>query len=521
MAETKINLIPARRKTKQVDDSGAKAKTRVAAYARVSTDDQESSYEVQVEHYTRYINNNPEWKFVGVYADEGLSGTNAKKRREFQRMIDDCMAGNIDMVITKSISRFARNTVDCLQYIRQLKEKNIPVVFEKENINSMDAKGEIMLTIMASLAQQESQSISENVKMGIAFRNQNGEIRVNTNRFLGYTSARDEKNKKVLIIEPSEAEIIKRIYLEYLEGKSLLQICRGLESDGKRTGAKGTKWSASSVRRILQNEKYIGDALLAKTYTIDFLSKKRAVNTGEVPQYYVENSHEGIVPRELFSQVQEEMARRANLRNSTRGGKRVYSSRYALSSIVFCGECGDIYRRVHWNNRGKKSIVWRCVTRLEECGSDCASPTMAEADLHDKVVQTINQTITEREKFNTILLRNIETVVGKLPENLDDIQKRLEELQLELVRLSNNHDAYDGVVDEIIKLQQQKQDAMSRASAQDTLQHRMEDMAEFLKKHQHTLLEYDDTLARRLVEKVTVFENYITVLFRSGLEIEI
>ena len=385
MSKPNISVIPARKKPKRQDEAGVKAKTRVAPYARVSTDDQESSYEAQKDHYTRYINNNPEWQYVDMYADEGLSGTSTKKRTEFQRMIDDCMAGKIDMVITKSISRFARNTVDCLQYIRMLKEKGIPVVFEKENINSMDAKGEIMLTIMASLAQQESQSISENVKMGIAFRNQNGEVRVNTSRFLGYTSGRDEENKKILIIVPEEAEIVKRIFREYLEGASLQQIANGLEADGKVTGAGKTKWPPNSLRNILQNEKYIGDALLAKTYTVDFLSKKRVINTGEVPQYYVENSHQGIIPRDIFMQTQEELARRANLRNRKNGGKRVYSAKYALSSIVFCGECEDIYRRVHWNNRGKRSIVWRCVNRLEERGSDCFSPTIAEADLHDVV----------------------------------------------------------------------------------------------------------------------------------------
>jgi len=351
----------------------------------------------------------------------GLSGTSTKKRTEFQRMIDDCMAGKIDMVITKSISRFARNTVDCLQYIRMLKEKGIPVIFEKENINSMDAKGEIMLTIMASLAQQESQSISENVKMGIAFRNQNGEVRVNTSRFLGYTSGRDEEGKKILVVVPEEAEIVKRIFREYLEGASLQQIANGLEADGKVTGAGKTKWPPNSLRNILQNEKYIGDALLAKTYTVDFLSKKRVINTGEVPQYYVENSHQGIIPRDIFMQTQEELARRANLRNRKNGGKRVFS------------------------------------------------PTIAEADLHNVVMQAINSTLTDKAVFNTTLRQNIELIVGKLPEITVDIDARLEELQRELIRLSNNHDAYDGVVDEIMRLREQKQEAMTRTAEQDTL----------------------------------------------------
>ena len=204
------------------------------------------------------------------------------------------MAGKIDMIITKSISRFARNTLDCLKYIRELKEKNIPVFFEKENINTMDSKGEVLLTIMASLAQQESQSLSQNIKLGLQYRYQNGEVQVNHNRFLGYT--KDEEGH--LIIEPAEAEVVKRIYREYLEGGSLLQIARGLEADGILTAAGKAKWRPETLKKILQNEKYIGDALLQKTYTVDFLSKKRVKNNGIVPQYYVENSHEPIIPRE-------------------------------------------------------------------------------------------------------------------------------------------------------------------------------------------------------------------------------
>ena len=255
-----------------------------------------------------------------------------KKRSEFNRMIEECMAGGIDMIITKSISRFARNTLDCLKYIRELKEKNIPVFFEKENINTMDSKGEVLLTIMASLAQQESQSLSQNIKLGLQYRYQNGEVQVNHNRFLGYT--KDEKGH--LIIDPAGAEVVKRIYREYLEGGSLLQIARGLEADGILTAAGKSKWRPETLRKMLQNEKYIGDALLQKTYTVDFLNKKRVQNNGIVPQYYVENSHEPIIPRDLYMQVQEEMARRANLHSGAKRKKRVYSSRYALSSIVYC-----------------------------------------------------------------------------------------------------------------------------------------------------------------------------------------
>lgn len=254
-----VMLIPARRQVgnnarKQEEE---KPKLRVAAYCRVSTDsdEQATSYEAQVEHYTEYIQKNPDWEFAGIYADDGISGTNTKKREEFNHMIDDCKAGNIDMIITKSISRFARNTLDCLKYIRQLKDMNIPVLFEKESINTMDAKGEVLITIMASLAQQESQSLSQNVKLGLQYRYQQGKVQINHNRFLGYTKDADGN----LIIDPEQAEIVKRIYREYLEGLSMDKIAAGLERDGILTDAGGKKWHTSTINKILRNEKYIGD----------------------------------------------------------------------------------------------------------------------------------------------------------------------------------------------------------------------------------------------------------------------
>ncbi len=290
MAIRNVTVIPARKRIGNSAKAEELPKLRVAAYCRVSTDSEEqaTSYEAQIEHYTNYIKSNPEWELAGIFADEGITGTNTKKREEFNRMIEECMQGKIDMIITKSISRFARNTLDCLKYIRQLKEKNIPVYFEKENINTLDSKGEILLTIMASLAQQESQSLSQNVKLGIQYRYQQGKIHINHNRFLGYTKDKDGN----LVIVPEEAEIVKRIYREYLEGSSMLQIARGLEADGILTGAGNHRWHTSTINKILRNEKYIGDALLQKTYTVDFLSKKRVANNGIVPQYYVENSHE-------------------------------------------------------------------------------------------------------------------------------------------------------------------------------------------------------------------------------------
>ena len=255
-------------------------------------------------------------------------------------MIDDCKAGNIDMIITKSISRFARNTLDCLKYIRQLNDMNMPVLFEKESINTMDAKGEVLITIMASLAQQESQSLSQNVKLGLQYRYQQGKVQINHNRFLGYTKDADGN----LVIDPEQTETVKRIYREYLEGLSMDKIAAGLERDSILTGAGGKKWHTSTINKILRNEKYIGDALLQKTYTTDFLNKTRVKNNGLVPQYYVEGDHEAIIPKDIYLQVQEELVRRRVVKTSANGKKRSYSCNHCFSQIVICGECGEMFR---------------------------------------------------------------------------------------------------------------------------------------------------------------------------------
>ena len=495
-----ITVIPARKRVGNTAAVGKRPKLKVAAYCRVSTDSEEqaSSYEVQVAHYTQFIQKNPEWELAGIYADDGITGTNTKKREEFNRMIEECMAGKIDMIITKSISRFARNTLDCLKYIRQLKDKNIAVFFEKENINTMDSKGEIMLTIMASLAQQESQSLSQNVKLGIQYRYQQGEVQVNHKRFLGYTK---DENKQ-LVIEPEGAKVVKRIYREYLEGASLLQIARGLEADGILTAAGKAKWRPETLKKILQNEKYIGDALLQKTYTVDFLSKKRVKNNGIVPQYYVENSHEPIIPRDLYMQVQEEMVRRANHRGRKGGKKRVYSSKYALSSIVYCGHCGDIYRRVHWNNRGYKSIVWRCVSRLEEKGSECTAPTINEETLQTAVVKAINELLANKEPFLSTLQKNIATVFNEVNDNAtDDIDGKLEELQQQLLIQAKSKNDYEDVADEIYRLRELKQNALAENAEREGKRQRIAEMTDFLNEQSCELEEYDEQLVRRLIEK--------------------
>ena len=511
-----VMVIPARRQVgntaRQQED---KPKLRVAAYCRVSTDsdEQATSSEAQVEHYTEFIQKNPEWEFAGIYADDGISGTNTKNRDEFNRMIEDCEAGTIDMIITKSISRFARNTLDCLKYIRQLKDKNIPVFFEKEAINTMDAKGEVLITIMTSLAQQESQSLSQNVKLGLQFRYQNGQVQVNHNHFLGYT--KDEEGN--LVIDPEQAEVVKRIYREYLEGYSMDKIAKGLEADGILTGAGKTKWWTSTINKILRNEKYIGDALLQKTYTTDFLNKTRVKNNGIVPQYYVEGNHEAIIPKDIFLRVQEELVRRRVVKTSANGKKRSYSCNHCFAQIVICGECGEMFRRIHWNNRGCKSIVWRCLSRLE-----CHARTVYETVLENVVIQAINTLLGDKSTYQAQLQQNIAKVIREAQKSTaDGIDEQLMELQKELLKKANNKEAYDEIADQIFKLREQREKCTVDTAARDAQIARINDLQDFIKQQRTDLAEFDETLVKRWLGQITVWDDHFTVELKSGLKIDI
>ena len=392
-------------------------------------------------------------------------------------MIDECMAGNIDTVITKSISRFARNTIDCLKYIRLLKDKNIAVWFEKESINTMDSKGEVLITIMASLAQQESQSLSQNVKLGLQYRYQQGTVQVNHNHFLGYTKDSDGH----LVIDPEQAEVVKRIYREYLEGLSMKKSAEGLEQDGILTGAGKTKWYDSTINKILQNEKYMGDALLQKTVTTDFLTKKRVRNTGTLPQYYVEDDHKTIIPKEIFMQVQAELVRRRKVHTGPNGQKRIYSGNNCFSQMVVCGECGELYRRVHWNNHGCKSIVWRCsCSRLEpsRAAMNCTSRTVKEDLLQEVTVK-------------------------------------------ELIRKANSKQGYDAIADEIFTLREQKSQAEADTRSREETQKRIAELQDFIGSQQSEITEFDESLVRKLIQQITVYDDRFTVRFKSGLEIDI
>ncbi|MDO5392389.1 MAG: recombinase family protein [Eubacteriales bacterium] len=340
----------------------------MAAYCRVSTDQEEQllSYENQVNYYTNYISENPLYEYAGTYADEGISGTNTKKRDEFNRMIADCRERKIDMIITKSISRFARNTLDCLNYVRELKELGIGIIFEKENINTLDAKGEVLLTILSSLAQDESRSISENCTWGIRRRFEAGRHKMSTKRFLGYDTDADGK----LVINPQQAKIVVRLFLEYLDGKTVDYIKRIFEQEGILNWNGTAKWQATTLNSMLVNEKYKGDALLQKSYTVDFLSKKRAQNQGEIQQYYIEEDHEAIIDVKTWECVQLETERRKHYLEEH--GTNSYShnpENNPFASRIVCGSCNKVFSRKGWRSRnGGDRKVWQCSERYKVKG---------------------------------------------------------------------------------------------------------------------------------------------------------
>lgn len=382
----------------------------------------------------------------------------------------------------------------------------------------MDAKGEVLLTIMASLAQQESQSLSQNVRMGLQYRYQQGKVQVNHKRFMGYTKDEDGN----LIVVPEEAKIIKRIYWEYLEGKSLAGIGRDLEADDILTAADLPRWRPETIKKILTNEKYIGDALLQKTITVDFLTKKRVKNEGHVPQYYVENNHEAIIPKELYLQVQEEINRRSSIYTGAGKNKRIYSSKYALSTITFCGECGDIYRRVYWNIHGRKEFVWRCVTRVEQGHEGCKNRTVKEDELYDAVMTAINRLLAGGDKVISTLEENIHAVIGDTTEyQISEINKQLEEKQKELIVLANRKQDYEQLADEIDELREKRQTLLVEDASLNGENERIQELVDFIHKNKFKTLKYDDQLVRKIIQNVTVYEDHFLICFKSGIEMKI
>lgn len=394
----KITIIEPRKKT--VEKCGFTGrKLKVAAYCRVSTEqeEQQNSFENQVNYYTAYIQSKPEYEFAGIYADEGITGTSTRKREDFKRMIEDCKKGKIDLIIVKSISRFARNTQDCLNYSRQLKQMGIGVIFEKENINTNDGAGELLFTILSSLAQEESRSISENVKWGIRSNFKEGKLHLNADRFLGY----DKDEHGNLVINEEQAAIVKRIYYDFMNGINPDVIAKRLNEE-QINGCKGEpRWACSTIWGILENEKYMGDAILQKTYTADYLTKKTEKNDGHLIQYRVMDNHEAIVDKELWEAVQLEIERRREyMKQYNLKGMGRYTDEQPFSNRVICGKCNRIFWRRTLTRNGKYIKVWMCSQRYRQKGMPgCGSETLREEILHKAFVDAWNFLVTNRKTY--------------------------------------------------------------------------------------------------------------------------
>lgn len=527
----RIVMIPA--KTQEEIKKAAKC-LKVAAYCRVSTDDKEqkTSYEAQIQYYTDKINKNPEWQMAGIFADEGITGTQAKKRPEFLKMIRLCRQGKIDVILTKSLSRFARNTVDSLNYIRELRMLGIAVISEKENINTLTAESEMLITIMSCFAQAESESISKNVSWGVRQSFKNGNVPMQYKKLLGYKKGEDGLPE----IIPEEAEIVKEIFYSYLNGMSLKQIVDSLNSRGVKTKHKQTTWHSEIVKSILVNEKYTGDALLQKTYITDCITKKTRQNNGELPMYLVKNHHEPIISRADFNRVQEEMARRgakkaiANKLTKTEQGK--YSAKYALSELLVCGECGTHYRRVTWTAKGFKEIKWRCINRIQYGKKNChSSPTVDEQALHKAIVSAINEFCEVKDDVAKALRESITEVLDpNLNGSVQAAQQRIDELAHnidELIKLATVPEtAATAMTDiekfseemktlrEFIETEKAKQATAERGSTE------LDAVLERLENEDFKMTEYNDVVVRQLIEKITVMnKNTITVTFKGGFEV--
>lgn len=474
---------------------------RVAAYCRVSTKQEEqlNSYENQVEHYTHRINSEKDWQPEGIYADKGISGTSVKKRDEFNQMIRRCKQGKIDMIITKSIARFARNTVDCLKYVRTLKDLGVDVYFEEQGIHSNQPGAEFYITIYGSIAQSESENISANVKWGKAQSAKEGKVNFHYQNFLGYRKGTDGKPE----IVPEEAETIRLIYGLFLAGNSLNGIAHELEKRRILSPAEKEKWQLSTVRSILSNEKYKGDAIINKTYITDCISKKVRTNNGERPKYYVENSHPAIIDSATFGRVQEELARRSGKHKIKQVGTKTeqgkYSSKYSLTELLICGECKTPYHRCTWTASGKKKIVWRCINRLDygkKYYHD--SPSIEESVLQKAIMEAIMKIAEIDAKFKRMLdCVSAETMDAFDDEKATRLMNEKSELQQQLAH-------YDS-------LQQQRENTKSR----------LDDICTILDGLKNHPMEYDDKLIRQLLECVVVeSKEKIKIIFSGGVEVE-
>ena len=526
-----VTVIPAK---PQRNQQAVKRQLRVAAYCRVSTEEEEqqSSYEAQCTYYTDKIMTNPEWTMAGIFADEGITGTSTKKRDDFNRMIRKSRQKKIDLILTKSISRFARNTLDSLKYIRALKELGIGIIFEKENINTLEMDTELIITFMSAFAQSESESISANVRWGKRQAMKEGKTSVNFKKLYGYFLD-SEGNPQV---DSDKAEVIRSIFNRYLQGASLRMIRQELEAAGIPNPAGSEKWGIDQIRNILSNEKYCGDVLMQKTFIQDCISKKVVKNTGQLPMYLIQNNHTAIVSREVFQAVQAEKARRsATASPSTKTsstGRTCYASKFALSERLVCGECGTLYRRCTWKRNGKTRIVWRCVSRLDYGTKYChQSPTMDEEPLQRAIMAAISSVMAPKEKINGLITDAALEETGKLPNSamtLGDINRRLEKLEAEFDALFNQSGGIDKnvvrfsqIANEMASLKEQREKISAQLRNNEAAQEHVRTIAAALDQEDHHLTKWDEEMIRQLVHTVKVISSdHIRVYLNDGTEID-
>lgn len=510
---------------------------RVAAYCRVSTDSEEqlTSYQNQMRVYTEMIAANKEWEFAGLYADEGISGTRADKRPEFQRMIRDCQNGRIDYIITKSVSRFARNTVECLEYVRSLKAQGIGIFFEEQNIDTLKNESELYLVIYAGFAQSESESISKHITWTYRKKFEEGKVSFQYKNFLGYRKGADSQPE----IVPEEAAIVERIYEMFLAGQPVKMIVQTLQAEKIEIPGKNLSFSKNMIMNILRNEKYCGDCILQKTVTVDCISKTRKANQGEAPMYIVENNHPAIISREVFNHVQEELIRRQALRaksdktSITATGKY---SKYALTEVLQCAECGSRYRRVTWTAHGRKKIVWRCISRLDYGTKHCKdSITVEEEALHGAVVRVLNRFHTEDEStYLTLMKATIGEAIGinggseeidLLTRRIDTLNKRMLDLVNETVAagkdVESSEDEFKGISDQIEQLNRRIAAIQESIHKDGSRQARLEEIQSIIAKRVANKTQYDDSIVRQMIECIKVHsDGRLTIIFGGGYEIE-
>ena len=508
---------------------------RVAAYCRVSTKQEEqlNSYEVQVKHYTERIQSEPKWMLVGIYADKGITGTSVKKRDEFNKMIRKCKQGKIDMIITKSIARFARNTVDCLTHTRMLKDLGVDVYFEEQGIHSTDPGAEFYITIYGSIAQSESENISANVIWGKEQSAREGKVSFHYKNFLGYRKGEDGQPE----IDPEQAAIVRLIYEKFLAGDSYSTIAQYLMEDGIQTPAGKEKWSESTIRSILSNERYKGDVVINKTFITDCLSKKVQVNKGERPKYYVENNHPAIIDAATFSRVQEERARRSGKRKVKQVGTKTeqgkYCGKYALTELLLCGECGTPYRRCTWTVKGEKKIVWRCISRLDYGKKYCHhSPTVEESVIQNAIMNAIQKVA----KQNAEVLKNLKLHIGmgldaeETEDKSLDIQIRIAEIDAEFKSMvqavsAQTADTFDEcrvatLMDEKNKLLGQLEQIRNAKQKRENAKSRLDEIYTILDGLKNHPMEFDNQILRQILECVIIeSKEQIKLVFVGRLEV--